>query len=997
MHTRQKREYLFRFRILRIFSFILFLLTVCGPPVFAKVGPDTKTPAPAGIHSTVLSTPQAWPQSESDLKPDPAVIYGQLPNGFRYVLMPNKKPENRVSMHLNVAAGSIDEAENQRGLAHFLEHMMFCGSTHFKPGELIKYFQRIGMKFGPDANARTGFFNTRYDLDLPTGNRKSLSEGMLVLSDFAAGATILPSEVDRERSVILAEKRARDSVSYRTFVSTLRFELPDTRFSRRLPIGRKGVIKAANRSRLKSFYDTWYRPEKMTLVMVGDFNSETAIRLIKKNFSGITPRAAAKPDPDPGRFVHHGILPFYHHEADAGSTNVSIEVVTRHPAPPDTIAYETKQLLQNMADRIVQYRLDKMQDQPDTPFTQAQIDSGNYYRFVDAAEITADCAPQNWDKSLSAIEKTLRRALTHGFTESEVKRVQKEFIAAFDRAVNAAPTRDSGALAHRIIGDLTNGRVFQSPKQQKELFEPVVRAATPATLLSAFKEVWSPDHRLVMVTGNADLHNGEESPTARILSVFKKSRAEAITKPSEKEAAAFPYLSEPKTPGKIKSRKEIKDLGILCVTFENGVRLNIRKTDYRADQVLAALTFGTGRSGEPADRPGLAILAEKVVNLSGLGKMDRDALNQALAGKNTSVSFDAEEDRFTFSAVSVKEEIPLMFQLFYAHLIDPGFRQSAYIQARKQLRQDYETLIHSIEGGVSLYGQRFLADGDSRFGLPALSTMEAIPLSAVRSFIDKSLKSAPLEIDVVGDVDVNTVIRCATTYFGSLPERSGKIKPTVTRRVNFPKGRSLVVKIPTPIDKGMVIAAYPTTDIWNIHTTRCLSILSEIFSDQMMQRIREKLGAAYSPFSYNRPSRAYPGYGVLQALVIVNPKDAETVRDAISSIAADLAKNGVTKDELKRAQKPILTGIREQIKTNGYWLNTVLKGSGRHPAQLEWSRTILADYQTINAGEIDRVARDYLTPSAAADIFVYPVKDARSPSAEIHETAQPAGTGTHGK
>lgn len=997
MLTRQRHKYPFRSGILRIFLFTLFLLTVCHPPAYAKVGSVTKKAAPAGIHPAALPPPQPWPQSKSDLKPDPAVIFGQLPNGFRYVLMPNKKPENRVSMHLNVAAGSIDETQNQRGLAHFLEHMMFCGSTHFKPGELIKYFQRIGMKFGPDANAQTGFFNTRYDLDLPTGDSNSLSDGMRVLSDFAAGAKILPAEVDRERSVILAEKRARDSVSYRTFVSTLRFELPDTRFSRRLPIGRKAVIKAADRAQLKSFYDTWYRPEKMTLVMVGDFNSKTAIDLIKKHFSGITSRAAAKPDPDPGRFAHHGILPFYHHEADAGSTSVSIEVVTRHPAPPDTIAYETKLLLENMADRIVQHRLDKMQDQPDSPFTRARIDSGNYYRFVDAAEISADCAPQNWDKSLSAIEKTLRRALTHGFTESEVKRVQSEWIAGLDRAVKAAPTRDSGPLAYGIIGDLTNDRVFQSPAQQKKLFEPVVRAATPATLLAAFKKVWSPDHRLVMVTGNADLHQGKESPTARILSVFKESRAEVITKPAEKETAAFPYLPEPGTSGKIKYRKEIKDLGMLCVTFENGVRLNIKKTDYRADQVLAALTFGAGRSGEPADRPGLAVLAEKVVNLSGLGKMDKDALNQALAGKNTNVAFDVEEDRFTFSAVSVKEEVPLMFQLFYAHLIDPGFRRSAYIQARKQLTQEYETLTHSIEGGVPLYGQRFLADGDSRFGLPALSTLEAIPLSAARSFIDKSLKSAPLEIDVVGDVDVNTVIRCAAAYFGSLPKRSGKMGNNTTRPVNFPKGRSLVVKIPTPIDKGLVIMAYPTTDIWDIHTTRCVSILSEIFSDQMMQRIREKLGAAYSPFSYNRPSRAYPGYGVLQALVIVNPKDADTVREAIASIAADLAKNGVTKDELKRARKPILTGIKEQIKTNGYWLNTVLKGSARHPAQLEWSRTILADYQTIKAGEIDRVAKDYLTPSAAADIFIYPAKGARSPSAEIHEKTQPAGTGTHGK
>ena len=995
MHIRHHRNCTFRPGIFRIFFLVLWLLPVCQQPVFANTKPAAEPPI--ARNAAVAPMPQPWPQDRSDLKPDPDVIYGTLQNGFRYILMPNKKPENRVSMHLNVAAGSIDETENECGIAHFLEHMVFCGSTHFKPGELVKYFQRIGMKFGADANARTGFFNTRYDLDLPDGSSSSLSEGMLVLGDYAAGALIPSAEVNRERPVILAEKRARDSVDYRTFVSTLRFELPGTRLVQRLPIGLEPVIANADRARLKSFYDTWYRPGKMTLVMVGDFNPEIAIPLIRDNFSVITPRAPAKPDPDPGHFAHHGILPFYHHEADAGNTTTSIEVATENPAPPDTLAYETRQILRNMADRIVQYRLDKLQDQPDAPFTRARIDSGNYYRFIDAAEISADCAPENWDKSLAAIEQTLRRALTYGFTESEVKRAQKEWIAALDRAVKAAPTRNSGSLARQIIGALESAQVFQSPQQQKDLFEPVVRKATPDTLLAALKKVWSPDHRLVLVTGNADLQQGKLPPTGRILSAFKKSQATAVDKPVDRQAAVFPYLSGPKTPGAIKSKEEINDLGIIRITFENGVRLNIKKTDYKADQVLAALVFGSGRSAEPQSLPGLAALSQRVVNLSGLGKMDRDTLNQALSGKNTDVFFGVSQDRFTFAAQSVREETPLMFQLFYAHIIDPGFRQTAYMQARKQFREEYETLTHSMEGGMPLYGQRFLAGGDSRFGLPDLSAIESIPLAAVRSFIDKALKSAPLEIDVVGDVDVDTVIRCAATYFGSLPARTPIAAKTDSRRVNFPRGRTLVVKIPTPIDKGMVIGAYPTTDIWDIHTTRCLSILSEIFSDQMMQRIREKLGAAYSPFSYNRPGRAYPGYGVFQAIVIVNPKDAQTIRDAIGSIAADLAKNGITQDELKRARQPMLTGIKEQIKTNGYWLNTVLAGSGRHPVQLDWSRTILGDYETITADEIDKAARKYLTPSAAAEIFIFPEKTAASPSAEIRETTPASQTGSHSR
>ena len=192
-----------------------------------------------------------WPHDNSDLKPDPALFFGKLENGFRYVLMHNRNPENRVSMHLNVQAGSMQETDGQQGLAHYLEHMLFNGSEHFAPGELVKYFQSIGMQFGADANAHTGFFETVYDIFLPAGDRENLEKGLLVMHDYAGGALLLPSEIDRERKIILAEKRSRDSASYRTFVATLDFELPDARMTHRLPIGTDAVLNSAGQEELK--------------------------------------------------------------------------------------------------------------------------------------------------------------------------------------------------------------------------------------------------------------------------------------------------------------------------------------------------------------------------------------------------------------------------------------------------------------------------------------------------------------------------------------------------------------------------------------------------------------------------------------------------------------------------------------------------------------------------------------------------------------------------
>ena len=220
----------------------------------ADAGRMPSGPAALAVTSSSAGPAAAWPHSHSDLAPDPQAVFGRLDNGFRYVVLPNAKPKDRVSLHLVVLAGSIDETDDQRGIAHFLEHMLFNGSTHFPPGELVKYFQKIGMQFGPDANARTGFFDTVYDINLPASDRQSLEEALLVMQDYAEGALLLPSEIDRERGVILAEKRLRDSADYRAYVASLDFELKGTLFPERLPIGSAPIIESADRPVLKAFY-----------------------------------------------------------------------------------------------------------------------------------------------------------------------------------------------------------------------------------------------------------------------------------------------------------------------------------------------------------------------------------------------------------------------------------------------------------------------------------------------------------------------------------------------------------------------------------------------------------------------------------------------------------------------------------------------------------------------------------------------------------------------
>lgn len=920
------------------------------------------------------SAPDAtfWPHERSDLQPDPALRFGRLANGVRYVLMPNATPENRVSMHLDIQAGSFHETDEQRGLAHFLEHMVFNGSEHFAPGELVKYFQNIGMEFGPDANARTGFYETVYDIFLPEGDRESLERGLLVLGDYAAGAFLKPEEIDRERKVILAEKRARDSASYRTFVKEFHFEFPEARFPERLPIGDEAVIRTAGRELLKDYYDTWYRPERMVVVLAGDFDPDTARELIDERFGPLTARAPARPVPDPGPVDHDGVQAFHHYEAEAGTTQVTLQVIDRIAPEPDSFAYQKDRLLKNMADQILRNRLDKLARRPDVDFTDATAGSGQYLRAVRYAVVTAETGAEGWEKTLTTLEQELRRALKYGFTEAEADRVRKDYLAELDQAAAEAGTRESGRLAMQIIHNLNNDRVFMSPDRERERFGPVIEAATAEDLHRAFRDAWEADHRLVQVTGNAKVAEGGDAEAA-LLSAYESSARVAVAPPERQRAVAFPYLETPKTEGAVVGRREIEDPGIVQVDFANGLRLNLKATDFTDNEIVANLRFGNGRAGEPADKPGLAEVAEAVVNESGLGGLTRDELDRALAGRTTSMGFSVREGDFLFRGKTTPEEIEVFFQLLRAHLADPAFRADAYALAMERLGQQYEDMRRTVEGAVALEVRRFLAGGDGRFGLPSLETIQAVTLEDAKDWAGPSIRHDPLELSIVGDLDPDRVIELAARYLGTLERAEA---PAVARRPgapDFPRGEALTVGVDTRIPKGLVQVAYPTDDIWDIGRTRRLSTLAGIFSDRLREELRERLGATYSPFAYNDPSRTYDGYGVMRAVVSVDPEDADTVVAAVKTIIADLNRDGVTPDELERAVKPTLNGIRDMRRENGYWLNTVLTGSRENPEQIDWSRTIVEDYRSITPEEVSGLAARFLENEKAASVVIRPV------------------------
>jgi zinc protease len=914
-----------------------------------------------------------WPHAGSDLKPDPALVFGRLENGLRYVLMANATPADRVSLHLNVQAGSLHETEDQKGLAHFIEHMLFNGSTHFPPGELVRYFQRIGMAYGADVNAHTGFDETVYHVLLPDGRAETLDEGLLVLWDYARGALLEPAEIDRERQVVLAEMRTRDSPAYRSFKAGLEFEFQGLRVARRLPIGDREVIEAADRPLLKAFYDAWYRPERMVVVAVGDFDPEAMEALIRSRFGDLAARADAPDDPLPGRLAHQGLKVFYHPEPELGHVQVEIQQVRQVPEQLDTLARKRRELAETMAARIIDHRLEAILSRPDPPYTHAGAGSGIFLKTLHYGVVSARTSEGQWSRALTQIETTLRQALEQGFHASEVDRVGRELLAELDRAAEQAPTRQSPQLARQIIRHLNAGRVMMAPSAERDLLAPVIRAMTPDELQQALRRVWSADHWLVKVVGSLELDGAPEAAEQAVARVVQVSRATPTAAPFAPAAVRFPYLPPPAEPGREVARATHADLGIVQVLFDNGVRLNLKATDFKAGQVLVSIDFGPGRSAEPAEAPGLAEVAERLLNTGGLGALTREELERALAGANLQVSLSVAEDRLRWRGETVRGQLALLLDLLRHRLLDPGWRQADHDLVLARLAQQYADWRHSVDGRMMLEGRRFLAGGDTRFGLPPLERLQALDLETVRAWAAPILGQAPLEISVVGDLEVEASIDLVGRFFGTLPRRQA---PKCSERPGprFPHGQRLDLQVDTRLDKALAVVAFATEDQWDIRRTRRLNLLAQVFEDRLREQVREKLGASYSPAVHSWASRAYPGHGLISAFVQVSPDQVETVVAVVSGIAADLAGRGIDADAWMRSREPTLTGIKDLLQSNAYWLNTVLAGAWRHPRQLDWSRTILADHGDIRPEELSALAARYLVPQRSAQVRIVPGK-----------------------
>ena len=928
--------------------------------------------AAAGLAAARTASP--FPQVGSDLPPDPAAHYGALANGLRYVIVADPDARGRVSLRLLVNSGSREEAEDQCGLAHFVEHLAFDGSAHYAPGTLIEYLQRSGMSFGPDANATTSFDRTLYLLELPDNAPATIAEGFRVFADYAGGLLLDPVMIEKERGVIANERRARDSLRSRVRQARRAFCLAGDLIPLRRPIGQPEIVARASRARLKDYYDAWYRPDRIVVVLAGNVDPTVAASQIEALFSPLRPRAPLPPEPDAGAFLPSpGLHIGYYSEPEDPGPQISITSIVPSAPGPDSAQRRLARLAQEVALAMVNERLAVLARQDASPFGSGQMSVREREGLYRQVQLELGGKRQEWKAGLAAAEQELRRALEFGFRPEELRSAVANFRRKQREAARNASHRTSKQIADEVVLTLRQKEVFLSPAETAALLGPALERLTPQACADALRALWSPPHRLVMVAGGAEIPG---DAAAAIAAAYQAAHAVALSPLPDLPEKTWTY-TDFGPPGSVVRKTELADLGTTLITFANGVRLNIKPTPFEAGRIEVNVRFGTGEIGEPDGKTGLGYFSSQTFMAGGLHRYTVDELRRLFAGRAVEAEFTVADDAFSLHGTTSPEDLTLELQLLAAEFIAPGYRKDTEETARTLIASQYHTLIHTLDGPLAAIVPRLLADGDVRIGLPPEQPVLSRTLAEVEAWLTPQLKNSAIEVTIVGDCDSTAVTEAVGRTFGAFGPRKPKPALARLRQVSFPAepfARSYA--IPTGIPTAVVAVYWPTTDSRQLHVADGLQLLSRVLGDRLRVKVREQLGDTYTPSAGSMASEAYPGYGYLHAQITTDPAKVDAIAAVMKTLADDLSVHGITLDELARAKEPALGRARENAMTNTYWVQA-LSHIQERPETLERPRHQIQDLASVSKPDVDELARTYLGKDKAYSVIVRPALPAR--------------------
>jgi zinc protease len=900
------------------------LLSLCLVATIACGGSPKPTPLPVNppIPTTTDGTPAVSPApadpDDAALPLWPNIKKGTLPNGLTYYIMRHGKPEKRALLWLAVNAGSVQEDDDQRGLAHFDEHMAFNGTKRFPKNEIIKYLERIGMRFGADLNAYTTWDQTVYQLEVPSDNGEYIVKGLDILRDWAADVTYDNEEVTKERGVVKEEWRLGRGAGMRLFDKHAKVLYKGSRYADRLTIGLPEILDKAPRDTLYRYYKDWYRPDLMAVIAVGDFDPAEIENEIKKRFGDL--KAADKPRPRPQGGVPpaEGTRVSIQTDREATSTTVSIQNLIPHR--PEASKRDHRRLVaEQLYSTILNERLGSLQRKPDAPFLNAAGSIGQSLRTVDSFSRFASAKEGKVDETLRLLLTEVVRIEKHGITQTELDRAITNVKRATERSAETAETRLSRSYTDEITRNYFEAEQMVGPTREKELTLEVLPTLTLAEINKLGQSFGGAEGRVILISAP----DGKPVPTKeRVLAIVDEVNKAPVT-PWEDAAPQTALMDKAPQPGKITKESTIDKIGVTEWTLSNGVKVVVKPTDFEIDAVSISGDSPGGEATAPDKDYPNARWGDEVAGLGGVSTFDVEVLAKMLAGKQVRVSASIGEVTESVDASGSAKDLETMFQLIYLRMTAPRKDEQAFGVWRNNFAEQITNALRSPDFRYARESQLALYKGHLRRKPPEPKDILAIDQDKALAFYKNRFGDASdFTFVIVGAVKLDELKPLVETYLASLPAKGRKEKE---KDLKIRKVRGIVKKDYklNSEPKANVQIDLHGDEKWSRDKDRDMFILSQVTSILLREVMREDMGGVYGVGAGGRISRSPFQERSFSFRFGCDPARVDELVKAVFDNAERMKKEDVPQDALDRVKQTFLRTRETDLRRNSFWLGTL--------------------------------------------------------------------------
>ena len=966
----------------KTFIFLVSFLLVCQSctPKTSKTAmpadvPEAQAPAAPAAPATPEkpAPPAPLPAgSMSSIPLDPSVKIGTLPNGMTYYIKANAKPENRAELRMVLKAGAMQEDDDQLGLAHFIEHMAFNGTTHFSKNELVDYLESVGARFGPDLNAYTSFDETVYMIQVRTDDTAQFNKGLLILKDWSEGIAFEGTEIDKERGVVVSEWRSSLSPDQRMQQKYLPIMYYNSRYAKRLPIGDPEIVNHASYDVVKRFYADWYRPELMALMVVGAIDPVQIENQIKAQFSKIAAKSTARVKESNTVPAHDQT--FARVITDHEATNANIQIIYNHKYTQSSTVLDYRQrLCESLYNRMLGRRLSDISKEADPPFIfgytgygQDVGDLANYTSFAMAA-------PKNTRRAYQTLLDENQRVLQHGFTDAELEREKANILRQAEQNALEESKLESSRVVQRLVYHFLEDNPIPSPTQHLEMYKSMIPTITKDEINQLAKKWITDRNRAIIITGpEKDLDMYPDSVT--LIRLLKESSLKSMEPYKDVDVSA-PLLPGTFPPNQIASATYDSALDVYHWSFANGVKVSAKATAFKNDEILMNAYSVGGHSLYNDKLYPSARSTSSVVGNSGIGTYPASALEKKLAGLRVGASpFIFERYEGINGSSSVTDAETLM-QMTYSYVT--AYRQdttalNSYLSRERAM---FANMLSNPNNWYSDKVTRIASQNHPRRGFPSLESYDKIKMDDIQMIYKDRFKDvSDMHFFFVGNFNIDSLKLLTSRYLAALPG-GGRKEMWKDVGERFPVGKVDSVFYRGEAPKSLVQLIYHGNDHFNPDTSYLMQSLLDLARIKLREELREDKGGVYG-VNVGGSQTKFP---IEQYSVRISFNADPPMTDSLiasTKAVIESIKKGIEDSDIVKVTEAQRQGRIKDLQQNQFWMSAFINSwmNELDMNQMTQLATLEKRIAGLNKEALQKAARKYFRDEELISVVMFPEK-----------------------